>query len=567
MTRQKDDALPPTAKVEPGEELLFLPLGGANEIGMNLNLYGCRGQWVVIDFGLGFADDRLPGVDIILPDIAFLEARRDKIAGIVLTHAHEDHLGAVPYLWRRLRLPIYATPFAAAVVRAKLRESGVGDREADITIIPLGGRLKLGPFDMEFVSLTHSIPEPNAIAIRTPFGTVMHTGDWKIDPEPLVGETTDIDRLTAIGEEGVLAMVCDSTNVFRETDAGSEADVRATMGGLVAGRKGRVFVATFASNIARVETIVKAAADANRKVVVLGRGLDRMIKAATETGYLDIASMLATDREADRLPAERLLYLVTGCQGEPNAALARIARGEHPAAELRRGDTVMLSSRQIPGNERKIGRLLNLLAREGAEVITERDADIHVSGHGGRNELAQMYRWVKPRIAVPVHGEPRHLIEHVALAKSLQVPEAVTVENGAVVRLAPGTPGRIARIASGYLVADGNNDVLPVDGEVMRARKRMLYEGAAFATVVVDKYGELKADPMVALPGLVDPDSEIDTLAADIAEDLAEAIDGLDDDDVLSDVRIHDVTRLALRRRLRTRRGKKPLIDVHVVRI
>lgn len=566
MTRQKDDALPPTVRIEPGEELLFLPLGGANEIGMNLNLYGCRGTWVVVDFGLGFADDRLPGVDVVLPDIAFLEARRDAIAAIVLTHAHEDHLGAVPYLWRRLRLPIYATPFAAAVVRAKLKESGVSEREIDITEIPLGGRLQLGPFDMEFVSLTHSIPEPNAIAIRTPFGTVMHTGDWKIDPEPLVGDVTDEDRLREIGEEGVLAMVCDSTNVFREADAGSEADVRAKLGDLVKGRKGQVFVATFASNIARVETVVKAAADAGRKVVVLGRGLDRMIRAATETGYLDIADLLASDREAGRLPAERLLYLVTGCQGEPNAALARIARGEHPAADLREGDTVLLSSRQIPGNERKIGRLLNELARQGAEVITEKDADIHVSGHGGRDELARMYRWVKPRIAVPVHGEPRHLIEHVALARSLQVPEAVTVENGALIRLAPGTPGRVARIASGYLVADGT-EILPADGEVIRARKRMLYEGAAFATVVVDQYGELKVDPRVALPGLVDPDDAEDSLAADLVEDLAEAIDGLDDDEVLKDERIHEVARLALRRRLRTRRGKKPLIDVHVVRI
>lgn len=342
--------------------------------------------------------------------------------------------------------------------------------------------------------------------------------------------------------------------------------MRAKLGDLVKGRKGQVFVATFASNIARVETVVKAAADAGRKVVVLGRGLDRMIRAATETGYLDIADLLASDREADRLPAERLLYLVTGCQGEPNAALARIARGEHPAADLREGDTVLLSSRQIPGNERKIGRLLNQLARQGAEVITERDADIHVSGHGGRDELARMYRWVKPRIAVPVHGEPRHLIEHVALARSLQVPEAVTVENGALVRLAPGTPGRIAKIASGYLIADGT-EVLPADGEVIRARKRMLYEGAAFATVVVDQYGELKADPRVALPGVSDPDDDEDSLAADLVEDLAEAIDGLDDDEVLKDERIHEVARLALRRRLRTRRGKKPLIDVHVVRI
>ncbi len=415
--------------VPSNDELLFLALGGAGEIGMNLNLYGHAGKWLMVDLGIGFADDTMPGVEVVMPDPAFIVERRADLVGIVLTHAHEDHLGAVADLWPQLKAPVYATPFAASVLRRKLIEAGLRDA-VPVTEIPLGGKFKLAPFELEMITMTHSILEPNALAIRTKFGTVFHTGDWKIDPEPLLGDTTDEAMLKRIGDEGALAMICDSTNVFVEGEAGSESKVRANLEKLVRGHKGRVAVTCFASNLARVESVALAAVAAGRHPVLSGRALQRMVEAAQECGYLLDFPECVPEQQAGFLPRDKVLFICTGSQGEPRASMAKLANGDHRDLVLEEGDTAIFSSRVIPGNERSVGRLQNALMARGVEVITDREADIHVSGHPARDELVKVYQWVRPKIAVPVHGEVRHMVEHAALARACQVPETVVAPNG-----------------------------------------------------------------------------------------------------------------------------------------
>src|SRR5689334_19818641 len=393
------------------DELLFLPLGGAGEIGMNLNLYGHAGKWLMVDLGIAFGDDTTPGVEVVMPDPAFIEERRQDLAGIVLTHAHEDHLGAVADLWPRPRAPVYATPFAASVLRRKLTEAGLLD-EVPVTEVALGGKFTVGPFELEMIVMTHSILEPNALAIRTKLGTVFHTGDWKIDPEPLLGEVTDEATLQQIGEQGALAMVCDSTNVFVDGEAGSEATVRANLEKLVKTRRGRIAATCFASNLARVESIAKAAVAAGRHPVLAGRALQRMVDAAQECGYLLDFPACVEERQAGYLPRDKALFICTGSQGEPRAAMAKLANNDHRDLVLEEGDAAIFSSRVIPGNERSVGRLQNALMARGVEVITDREADIHVSGHPARDELVRVYQWVRPKIALPVHGEVRHMVEH-----------------------------------------------------------------------------------------------------------------------------------------------------------
>ena len=555
-----------------GDGLVFLPLGGAGEIGMNLNLYGLAGKWLMVDLGISFADDHLPGVDIIMPDPGFIVERRDDLLGLVLTHAHEDHLGAVPYLWPELRCPVYATPFAAAVLRRKLQRDGAapGIADLDLTEVPLGGTLTLGPFGIEFISLTHSIPEPNALAIRTSLGTVLHTGDWKIDPEPLVGATTDETALRRYGDDGVLAMVCDSTNVFREGESGSEAKVRASLIDIV-GRypSGYVAVSGFASNVARIDTVV-AAADANgRSVAVAGRSLWRIIEAARETGYLDTSREFLTDREAADLPVERVLYLCTGSQGEKNAALARIATDSHPHITLDRGDVVIFSSKIIPGNEKAIIRLHNLFVYKGVEVVTEDDHFVHVSGHPCRDELTRMYQWVRPKIAVPVHGEARHLLEHGRLAAELQVPTPMVVENGDMLQLAPGEPRLVDQVPFGRLMADGNA-VANVASPVMQTRRRLMHNGAAFVSLVLDGNARLAADPVVSAQGLFHSrdfagagDSGLAEAAAAVRTAFATFTDRSRHDDNV----IREAVRQIVVRSLRESRSKRPVVDVQIVRL
>jgi len=546
------------------DELLFLPLGGAGEIGMNLNLYGHAGKWLAIDCGVTFGDDTTPGIDLIMPDPAFIAERRDELVGLVLTHAHEDHLGAVPYLWPRLNCRVYATPFAAAVLRRKLRETGLQDK-VPITELPMSGHVMLAPFDLELVTLTHSIPEPNAVVIRTPCGTVLHTGDWKLDPEPLVGPLTDEAALRHLGEEGVLAMVCDSTNALVPGASGSEAEVRQGMMKLVAGRAGRVAVACFASNIARLETAALVAQAHGRHAGLVGRSLYRMEEAARETGYLKDLPPFVDEHDLGFLPRETVLMLCTGSQGEPRSALARIARGQHPNVSLEPGDTVIFSSRVIPGNERAIGRLQDDLTRLGVEIVTARDAFVHVSGHPAREELATMYSWVRPRIAVPVHGEHRHMRAHAALARECQVPQAAVAENGQVLRLAPGVAEIVGEVPSGRLALDGTK-LVPLSGELMRERHRLAFGGTIVATLVVDGAGRLAGEPQLSAPGLIDTGNGAELLD-DIRSGIRKTIDELDGGRLLDDDGLREAVRRSVRRTVHAALGKKPLTDIHLVRL
>src|SRR3546814_538657 len=409
-------------------DLFFVPLGGTGEIGMNLNLYGHNGAWLMVDLGIIFGDPRLPGVDVEMPDPRFIVDRRDDLASLVLTHAHEDHLGAVPYLWEQLGCPIYATKFTAALLRRKLAEVGLLDA-VPLIEVPLSGSFSVGPFEIELITLTHSIPEPNAVVIRTAAGTVLHTGDWKLDPTPLVGEAYDEQRLKALADENVLAMVGDSTNAMVWGDAGSEADVREQLLKVVRGLQNRVARACFARNVARLDTVIQVAEACGRRVCLLGRSMHRIVECAREAGYLTDHRPFVADDEIDYLPRNEVLLLCTGSQGEPRAALWRVARGDWPNVALERGDAAVFSSRIIPGNETAIFELQNALAEAGIEVITDHDHDIHVSGHPGRGELVQMYQWVRPRVAIPVHGEARHLAAHAEIAKQCQVPQQIVGRN------------------------------------------------------------------------------------------------------------------------------------------
>lgn len=543
--------------------LHFLPLGGAGEIGMNLNLYEYDGSWLMCDLGVTFADGELPGIDLIMPDPAFIAERRQNLVGLVLTHAHEDHMGAVPYLWPQLRCPVYATPFAAALLRRKLYEGAQGIAEMEITEIPLGSSLDLDPFRVELVSLTHSIPEPNALVVRTPAGTVMHTGDWKLDADPLISAPADQEALQRLGDNGILAMVCDSTNVFRPGISGSEADVRSSLTELVGGYRRRVAVTTFASNLARLLTVHQAAVANGRVCVPVGRSMRRMIDCARETGYLPADVHFTDDRKAAILPPEQVLYLMTGCQGEANAALSRAADGSHPSVRLEAGDSVIFSSKIIPGNEKPIFDLINRLVRLQVEVVTEKDRFVHVSGHPNRDELARMYELVRPQIALPVHGELRHLREHAALARSLGVPQALEVENGALIRLAPGQAEAVRRVRHGRLAWNGRQAV-PVDGRAIGERRQLMAQGTAFASLALDEDGELAADPAIATHGLLDDD---DDLVDDLIDDAARAIEALPGDCRHDDSAVRAAVQKALRRTLRATLRRRPVVCVQLLRV
>jgi len=548
--------------VPSNDELLFVALGGAGEIGMNLNLYGHAGKWLMVDLGIAFGDDSTPGVEVVMPDPAFIEERRSDLIGIVLTHAHEDHLGAVADLWPRLRAPVYATPFAAAVLRRKLGEAGLMD-SVPVIEIPLRGQFSLPPFELELVTMTHSILEPNALAIRTSLGTVFHTGDWKIDPEPLLGDLTDEAMLRRIGEEGALAMVCDSTNVFVEGEAGSEATVRANLEKVVKASRGRVAVTCFASNLARVESAALAAVAADRHPVLAGRALQRMVEAARECGYLLDMPPCIPEQQAGWLPREKVLFICTGSQGEPRATMTKLANGGHRDLVLEAGDTAIFSARVIPGNERAVGRLQNALMARGVEVVTDGDPVIHVSGHPARDELVRVYQWVRPKIAVPVHGEVRHMVEHAALARACQVPETIVAPNGTLVRLAPGPAEIVDHVPVGWLARDG--DVLvPLDGEALRERRKLLWNGAAAATLVLDRQGKPMAAPRLSLRGLDDPDGALEEA---IEAGLTEMLADLSTAERRDDSRIEEAARQTVRRVVRAHLGKKPLTDVHIVRI
>jgi len=544
------------------DELYFLALGGAGEIGMNLNLFSYGGKWLMVDLGVTFGDDMTPGADVVMPDPAFIAEHADDLVGLILTHAHEDHIGAVQYLWPRLRCPIYATAFTASVLRRKLAEAGL-EEEAKITIVPLGGAFTVGPFDIEYVTLTHSIPEPNGIVIRTPAGDVFHTGDWKLDPDPLVGPKTDEAALRALGEAGVLAMIGDSTNALRAGTSGSEGEVRTALTELVGEYDKRVVIACFASNVARLETVAKVAEANGRHTALVGRSMWRIHDAARENGYLRDVQPFLDDEEASHLPRDKVLLACTGSQGEPRAALTRLATDQHPNLHLEEGDAVIFSSRIIPGNEKSIGRLHNHLIRKGIDVVTERDHFVHVSGHPARDELVQMYQWVRPKIAVPVHGEGRHLLEHARIARQCQVPQTVVAENGMLVRLAPGIAEVVGEVPSGRLALDGK--VLVSLKAMARSRNKLINNGAVVATMVVESDGDMELDPMVTLQGL--PVEDDGVLAREVALAIRDGVDDLPAGARRSDSRVEEAARRAIRRTLSDELGKRPVIDIHLVRL
>ncbi|MDP2261072.1 MAG: ribonuclease J [Caulobacter sp.] len=553
------------------DELVFLPLGGSNEIGMNFNLYGYGPEddrkWIVVDLGVTFGDQTTPGVDIILPDPTFIEEYADDILGIVLTHAHEDHIGAVAWLWPRLKAPVYATPFTAYLLREKLRDADLLD-EVDITEVPLSGKFSLGPFDLELVTLTHSIPEPNGLAIRTPLGTILHTGDWKIDPDPMLGEVTDVEAIQRLGDEGVLAMVCDSTNVFVDGSAGSEADVRVAMNKLIAGLKGKVAVACFASNVARMDTVIRAAQAAGRKVVLAGRSMHRMAGAARSVGLLKDIQPLLDDHLAKNVPEDQILYLCTGSQGEPRAALARIAEGNHPHIRMSQGDHVIFSSRVIPGNEIPIRNLQNKLADRGVRLYTERDhPGIHVSGHPCRDELAQMYAWARPQIAVPTHGERRHLLEHAAFARDLQVPQTVAPRNGDMVRLAPGRAEIIDEVTAGRLYIDGGV-MTPENGEALRERRHAAFNGMLVVSVVLSANGKIVAGPTVKAVGLPgDDEYSVEEAVHDLGEDAGQALKRIPAEERSLDQTVENALNRAVKKAAHRIWERRPVVETTVLRI
>jgi ribonuclease J len=542
-------------------DLTFLPLGGTGEIGMNLNLYRTAGQWLAIDCGIGFGGSENPEVDVMMPDPGFIAERRDRLAGLVITHAHEDHIGAVAWLWPQLRCPVYATPFAAAVLRRKLSEAGLLN-QVKITVVPTGGRFRVGPFDLQYIAMAHSIPEAQALAIRTPAGLVLHTGDWKIDPDPLVGPRTDEAALRALGDEGVLAMVCDSTNAMVDGHSGSEADVRRSLAELIKGIEGRVAVTCFASNVARMESIALAAQDAGRSVAAFGRSLRNFEAAARECGYLKRVLPFLSEDEAGDVSDDNLLLLVSGSQGEARSALARIASDSHPRMELGEGDTVVFSSRVIPGNERAISTVQDNLSRRGVQLITADDHLTHVSGHPARDELRQLYALVRPKYTVPVHGEWRHLSAHAALAQELGI-TPVLLEDGDMLSLAPGRPEVVDSAPVGRLVADGNR-LVPLTGTVMGARRRMLFNGVAIASFAVDEAGKLRGAARISAPGLLDAeDPEMVKIAAELSAAIADLPAPLRRDDTA----LLDAAKAALRRALGKRLQKRPLVDVHLLRV
>lgn len=493
-----------SAKKAATDDFVFLPLGGVGEIGMNLALYGYgpsnRRRWIGIDFGISFGGPDLPGVDVVLPDIRYMVEERDFIDAIIITHAHEDHFGALLDLWPRLRVPVYASPFTAGLLNAK-RAAQPGAPEIPITIVNPGDRITIGDFEVEFIAVAHSILEPMALAIRTPLGTVVHTGDWKLDPQPVIGPQTDAARLAAIGDEGVLALVCDSTNAMREGRSPSETEVGVSLTEIVKEATGRVAFTTFASNVGRIKSIALAAAAADRQVVVVGRALRRAIEVATELGYMEGLPPFLDEESYGYLPRSKVVAILTGSQGEPRAALARIAEDEHKFVGLSPGDTVVFSARPIPGNEKAIGNIINALCDQGIVVITDRDRLVHVSGHPRRDELAEMYGWVRPEIAIPVHGEAMHLWAHAAFARDMGVKQVVLTENGNIVRLAPGPAEEIDDVPVGRLFKDG---IIIADeaGVGVPDRRKLAFAGHVAISVVLDSKGGIAVDPEIALTGL-----------------------------------------------------------------
>ena len=550
------------------DELLFCPLGGSGEIGMNMNLFAYgkpdNQKWIIVDVGVTFADDTVPGVDIIYPDPGFIIDKKDDLLGIVLTHAHEDHIGAIAHVWPKLKCKIYATPFTSVLITEKFKEKKI-DITGYIKIVELNSTINLDPFKIEFVTLTHSILEPNGLRIQTPAGNILHTGDWKCDPDPLIGGNINSERLKEIGDEGVLAMICDSTNVFSAGRAGSELDVRKNLLKVFERLKKRIIVTSFASNVARMETVFYCAEQTGRHISLVGRSMHRIFKAARQCGYLKNVIDPIDSRDAKNISREKIVYLCTGSQGEPMGAMNRIVKYTHPDVYIERNDAVVFSSKIIPGNEKKLYKLHNNLVKEGIEVISEDNEYIHVSGHPNREDLRDMYNWIKPKAVIPVHGEHRHMIEHIEFAKEMQVKYPVQVENGDIVKLYPGEkPEVYDKAPSGRVYLDGN---VPVeeDSRSIKERRNISSNGFLEATIMITPKGNIHNKPLVTFRGL--PVYENDEFIYGLEEEIERTIKTFSLNNTKQQDNLIDALKITCRKFSKEKTGKKPLTNINLVRI
>ncbi|MBD1145992.1 ribonuclease J [Pelagibacterales bacterium SAG-MED34] len=550
------------------DELLFCPLGGSGEIGMNMNLFAYgkpeNQKWIIVDVGVTFADDTVPGVDIIYPDPGFIIDKKDDLLGIVLTHAHEDHIGAIAHIWPKLKCKIYATPFTSVLITEKFKEKKI-DITGYLKIVELNSTINLDPFKIEFVTLTHSILEPNGLRIQTPAGNILHTGDWKCDPDPLIGGNINSERLKEIGNDGVLAMICDSTNVFSAGRAGSELDVRKNLLKVFERLKKRIIVTSFASNVARMETVFYCAEQTGRHISLVGRSMHRIFKAARQCGYLKNVIDPIDSRDAKNISREKIVYLCTGSQGEPMGAMNRIVKYTHPDVYIERNDAVVFSSKIIPGNEKKLYKLHNNLVKEGIEVISEDNEYIHVSGHPNREDLRDMYNWIKPKAVIPVHGEHRHMIEHIEFAKEMQVKYPVQVENGDIVKLYPGEkPEVYDKAPSGRVYLDGN---VPVeeDSRSIKERRNISSNGFLEATIMITPKGNIHNKPLVTFRGL--PVYENDEFIYGLEEEIERTVKTFSLNNAKQQDNLIDALKITCRKFSKEKTGKKPLTNINLVRI
>ena len=550
------------------EELLFCPLGGSGEIGANMNLYAYgkenNHKWIIVDIGVSFADDSIPGVDLIMPDPGFIIDKKDDLLGVVLTHAHEDHIGAVAHIWPELKCKLYATPFTAALITEKFKEKKI-DISPYLKIVPLNSKIKLGEFEIDFVTLTHSILEPNGLSIKTPLGTILHTGDWKIDPNPLIGNKIDEEKLKKIGDEGVSAMICDSTNIFSPGRAGSESDVRDSLLRIMELKTKRILVTSFASNVARMESIFYCAKKTGRSICLVGRSMHRIYKAAKKCGYLKGLIEPLEPRDAKKVSKNKILFLATGSQGEPMGAMNRIINGTHPEVFLEDGDCVIFSSKIIPGNEKKLYQLQNLIVKNNMEIISEENAFVHVSGHPNRDDLKDMYKWVKPKSVIPVHGEHRHMQEHVKFAKEMQVPKTLLIENGDIIKLLPGkVPEIVDKAPSGRIYLDGSVNV-ETDSQSIKDRKNLSINGYLEITLLLSNNGKIKK-PIISFKGIPESQKK-DPFIFDMEDEIFNICRTFSLDNAKQQKNLIETIKQNCRRIVREKTGKKPFTNINIARV